>query len=942
MSALATVRQTTDGVDVMDLEEVAYDEFPVRLDEIARFDLKVPDKAGVHAYRLFPGNEVLVRRAGAKAFPGIVETMEPSRGGGKATTVSVRGVHKGQHFLRRTLCTSYDFDEDGDPSTTRDGVTVAPWAPFTLRDPGGTLDIYGLAPPVDGVPVDSMVKMILGSRFVYQIDFRDNGHFLASDVYAAGNSLQVYRDGATGDLRPALQRVRKDGDGFHDNPSGERVESIPLYNGDRNIGSMGEVSSVTVTLVGVRSGTDDPVVEVCRDAVTSAGANNTSRTYSSVSLTHAASPNGVSGLDSWTGSVSFGGAESVKNALGFRIRIAGSDGSAGTTKLYYLKADCPLASTDTGLTEGTIATYSNPDLDGLAEDPDTSSATATVSGKDWVESDFHGMTRLDAMEALRRSTESDAGTNTSPHWDIWVDDDLALHFAERRGTDKARRYSFADGNMEVVRHQYDGVEVAYQTIAYGPGSGVSQTRIVNRTAFSSGGLYDPDLDPHNGAATSGLRNIARTRAFVDSNEKSVVQLFRKARADHKLHRSPIETYDVDIVSEHVPAFGVGDGVRIKDVPTRSDATLRAVSIRRVFRGDRKEHVQVKFNEPPFAASRLNAATAQQADVITIRGVPTPTVTGLSANGTFFDATNYGFLEFDIEDGASVDKVFARFTPIPWQTKARAVTNQSTTSGSSDTAEYLNIAHLNRDWSAGTSAGDPSFHFIDASVPFTLSGAYDGCVATIILWNCSGSSGSYSYRLRNITKGTTLATWTSDTIGSYRYRLRNNNFSSAQVAQGDLLRVQVDSGTVGTASGQIDWFLSLLIQAKITHTHTVPAQTAAIDWGIHQFDGDSGDGSGQPVMGAGIRFAADATVDAQGMPTQFSTDRHPMGFGKHDARQSVEAELTGYLAVDANGRISSGPHSLHFLSTADPGNDNSKGLSGIMSTIHVVRKNRKVD
>jgi hypothetical protein len=102
-------------------------------------------------------------------------------------------------------------------------------------------------------------------------------------------------------------------------------------NGDPYIRGMGDISNVSVVLVGERSGTDDPVIEVCRDAADASGAglvNNVTRTYSAVSLSHVANYNGSS-LSAWTGSVDLSAdGASEKGMLGFRIRIEGSDGSS--------------------------------------------------------------------------------------------------------------------------------------------------------------------------------------------------------------------------------------------------------------------------------------------------------------------------------------------------------------------------------------------------------------------------------------------------------------------------------------------------------------------------------------------------------------------------------------------------------------------------------------
>lgn len=672
MTTLISIQQTTDDFAVDEFTKWGYDEPRIEATDIPRFEFTVPNKSGIPAHSLFVGKTIRIKRLGETQFTGVVESCDLPKGKEATTMAIIRGVHEGYHKMRRNICSSYDFDEDGDPSTTRDAVTINPWFPFIFREPASTLDVYSNGYPVHFFTVDTMMQAFAGLKFAYQIDFQDNSHLLASDIYTTTNKMQVYRDGPSGDRRFCLQRTRKNGSGFT-GVTTEKIESIPLMNGDPYIRKMGNISVVDVVLVGTRNGTDDPVMDVCRDAGDASGAglvNNVARTYTAVSLTHVANYNG-SGMSAWTGSVNIGSdAASEKGMLGFRIGIPGTDGSANTTKVYY-GAFLATTVSDTDLTAGTITAYSAPTLDGTRG-----------SERNAAEGDFHGLNRLEAVERLRLTTDAAIVDNPSAKWDAYVDGNLAFHFVQRRGSNVNREYSFGAGNLVSVHPTFYGGDIYYQVIALGPGSGIAQTRIVNKTAFSSGGLYDTALDPTpQGTGTSQYAPIARLGYFTDSEETSIVALARKAHSAMALHRAPTETYRIEVLNEGLRFFGTGDSIRVVEVVTRANGYLRVVSLSRSGDGADREKLTLTIGEKAPTIHDTVSTGASRTDRLTVSGKSQPAALGLAGNGVYFDKDFLGVYPLDLPDPERTAKVFLKFATRPWMTSSKTADFTGVTSGS---------------------------------------------------------------------------------------------------------------------------------------------------------------------------------------------------------------------------------------------------------------------
>lgn len=696
------------GELVPGLTKSKYSESSESLAEPPRSTFTVENPGGVEAHLLANGKEYYVRRNNQRRFHGIIVSPEPRQEVNRGSVVEVQGIQLGYKLLQARQCDSYDFDEDGDPATTRDGVTINPWRYFAFRDPDGALDANGNTPAIHGVNFADVFRCLIGTKFIHQIDFQDNSYLLASQWADQANGVQVYRDGRTGDRRGWLQRVR-DGDGF---AAGDTIETIELMNGDPNIDVMGDVSTVKVVLIGDYDGSNDVQVRACRNA------GEGSRTYSSITLTRTDSFAGTS-LAKWEGTVDLSSdGVTQKNRVGLEFTVPGSAGDSATTKIAYCYVEAVTVS-DTGITEGTIETYSNP-------------VTFADDSENYFDGDLLGFNRLDAAERVRKLTESDGAVNPSPHWDAWIDHTEQFHFEERRGEDKSNlEYSFEQGNLRVISHEYYGDELAFQTIALGAGSGTAQTRIVSKADFDTGGgLYDSDRDPANGASKDH-----RVMKFVDGNETSATNLLRKARAFHKLHRDPQEHFNVELEAEYVPYFNVGDSIPVKNIPTRTNEPLRVVRLQRDWQPNQGEDISAEIGQHREGfAQRLRGASGK-ADTITIRPQPAKQTLGLSGNGIPFDKNHLGKYAFSIPDGSLVDRVFLRMETLPYQAPAKSISTSA--AGSQEGQATSQIA-----WDGGKFDGstDPGTSDLGARHPLFRSVV----VPTATQGTYSGGSASASY------------------------------------------------------------------------------------------------------------------------------------------------------------------------------------------------------
>lgn len=188
-------------------------------------------------------------------------------------------------------------------------------------------------------------------------------------------------------------------------------------------------------------------------------------------------------LVAWTGSTSLGAGSSTD------LRTILSWGPNKDFKFYYIKIVGTASNSNFPVSSATITPYSGPDeVDEIAN-----------GAKDWIETDLLSYTRLSALERIRLATESSFDDNGTPHWDMYFDDAGDLNFVERRGSDIGLIYSFEQGNLETLEHEFYGAELAYQTAISGIGSGTEQANFVSKAEYYNGGLYESYRDPSPGA-----------------------------------------------------------------------------------------------------------------------------------------------------------------------------------------------------------------------------------------------------------------------------------------------------------------------------------------------------------------------------------------------------------------------------------------------------------
>ncbi len=888
------VEQTTDSVDLTsgdDTRVIAGDYLEPGVDpsQVPRANLSGRNESGVLGHILAEGKEAMIRRHQEDAFPGIVDEWLGSHAGDVRADVSL--IHKGYHLLRQSRCDPYTFDEDGDAKTTRDAVVVNPWNPFVFREHGGSLDEHGEPNAVHGLRPDQLLKHAIGTQFALQLDFRDNRWFLHSQATATDAGLNVYQDEETGDGRPKLQRVRNAGDGF---AAGDKLESIPLNNGAPERGDMGDVSTVTVILIGELNGAQDPTLKVCRDA------RSGTRTYTSVSLSRTDNYNGSS-LSKWEGQVDLtGDGASDKDDMGLEITIPGSSGDSDSTKLHY---GCVLAVTtsDTGVTEGTIETYSNP-------------ATFTAGDQDWVEADYLGDSRLKMVQKLHKSTEADANTNRSPHWDIWIDAALNAHLEHRRGSDINRTYSPGD-NLTSIEHERYGGQLAFR--AWGEGAGKSEQQIrtadsLSDTDFANGGLKLPSNDP----ATADTGELARTVVWENPGQENPGQLLRETRAYLRIHSEPRKSWQFTPKVEGPRFYEPGDGIPIDAPEIRSTVTERIVELKRSWNEDEPEVVDAQLGQ---SRDQLTQSFVQQvfqrSREAANRPQPGAGTTGLSGPGIHFDKDIYGVLPFTVSDGASIERVLLEMTTAPFEVSAKGARGSSP-------AERIQGSTNTDIWNQDERfevAFDPYSIITDvSSVP---QGTYDGGEATANINNQVGVNEDYEVQITARKSGET-------TVSNPRTDAANTAITLSQESDGA-------GGSPRPTAIDPNWgghFRSFGSGRALSVSNTTYRLTGDLSIALVIKNEDTGTGSNATIVAGesitwGIRLNANNNieyfhVDSGGTEqtvsgsTQFTTEEDLRIYVKRD---TTNGTVTVWVKGDTNNTSGS-----KEIDAANYGNDPAAG------------------
>lgn len=178
------------------------------------------------------GTEVTVKRSGATIFPGVVDRRVRRREAEGGIRADVHLVHKGYLLWRNQVCVGYDYAEDGAGPRTRDGRHVNPWRRIVFNKPIPPTLATLAETPVDWVRRDEHVQTLVGTKAIWQMDFRDqrwlradqvrqntnDQEFLpASPIDRSGNALDLAENGGVvGRADSVPGRVGYDLDGVDD------------------------------------------------------------------------------------------------------------------------------------------------------------------------------------------------------------------------------------------------------------------------------------------------------------------------------------------------------------------------------------------------------------------------------------------------------------------------------------------------------------------------------------------------------------------------------------------------------------------------------------------------------------------------------------------------------------------------------------------------------
>ncbi len=178
--------------------DVKFDHEPRDTGKMPQFSLTLPNRFGQMTLNpdFNPGSVVNIFRQGELVFVGVVEprTFRLSK---DASTVTLAGSNRWYKKLSNTICDSYDFKE----SLTDYGVTINPYEFKVFRHlhPSATIDDVTLErPALFGFTKDNVARHVIGTKFLYGIEFLDNSHLLKSSISSNTSYLQCYRDSQVG------------------------------------------------------------------------------------------------------------------------------------------------------------------------------------------------------------------------------------------------------------------------------------------------------------------------------------------------------------------------------------------------------------------------------------------------------------------------------------------------------------------------------------------------------------------------------------------------------------------------------------------------------------------------------------------------------------------------------------------------------------------------
>lgn len=914
-----------------------YEEAPFDVHEGPTCEVLLGDGDGSLQTEVAIGDRVDVQEGAALRFTGYVQKRKRVRGAnGHQLALKLR--HRGYHQLRSEPCDPYTYDEDGDPITDRDAVKVNTWDWRIFRSPfGNTLDADGNPAPLDGLPHHQAFLALLGWRLEVMHRFLDNRFLRASDVVGTpGAQIQVLADSYDDEEVFSLQRVRG-ALGYAVNSTPIRL--VPLESGDPNLSPMGNLDTVTLRFIGRQdSAASPPIVDVTRQG--RAG----SPTWEAITLTPTVNYLG-SGLTLWEGTRTFTGP--AGNSLGVRIRIGGTS-TTETTRIYHMRASCGLLASDTGIGVGAADIYTDPHGGTL--------------DKVWVDDDYEGLNRAEGLERLRTSTITNPAVSPGPHWDIYVDNqplECFAYFQHRRGTDMATPVlDLAAGNITVLEHEEDGVQLAYQVIGVGGGTGTSQFTISDRVEFTSGGLYSAARDPT--GVTRLHKDAPQRLVYRDQGCTSRSELRRRTRAFFAERLDPTPFYRVKVVPFDARTYATGDAIPLQDATLGINTTLRVNGIKVSWDARSGHDVQVSLGRRDRSPEEMLGNGRSRANIDKKAPLLAQGRSGVGGPGVNFTATKYGRATFSVPEGVEVDRVLLAMRTGPWQIYSRggAVEDHDhpaadidvglggTTSGAIGEPPFS--VNLNANINFPTSpSGLVDFGGVFAPSPAASPAKIDRCTILLMAFNNSAaqhagnitsaelvrvSTGEVVARsVQNVNSIDTTPQDASDTVPvTWKVLLRAVN--SGEIVSGQTYKIRFNK--VSTAGGNWTDDAGAIVDIDYLHGHDVDIAAGGAHehppkFGVWQFDGDGGNGDGAPKLAVGVRFGVDVGTDTSGIPNNFTAQRHPLAFGDENSPVSVLVDVTNYVRTGPDGRIASGEHEVFFLATAYTGN--AQGLAVVQVT-----------
>lgn len=548
--------------------------------------VQVPVDGGVMMRALTVGTAVNVLRYGETRFEGIILTPVRTLTTGGRLELSLELVDSAYWLMHGSLCDGYDFEPftnltDDDAYAQRVSLFsrhVNPWYFYKFREPmttdhsspdtvttSGTNDAFNQRPVLDGVTRDEVFRCLIGTQHHWQLSFKDNRWFLPDTLPTGSNGRTIESWSGFRGEEPALQRHLL-GEGNYQE-STDDVWTIPLMNGDPRLGNMGTVNEITVELFGKANGEAAPTVNASRWGFPSSPPVTT---FEAMTLSTTQNAYLGSALTKWTFTLTPSSSQQAGSVplILLQIDLPGSDAS-DTQQVWHAHVGVETDS-DLDFDEGDIDAYPDPEDDTFYH---------------YVEDDYEGLSRLDALHRLVQATVTDPVTNPSPNWDAWLErvaSGVDAHFVERRGSDLD--YVLDESGDECVTEMVVedfGEVVAFQVQVAGGGEGNEKISFTNRTEFSSGGLYVAANDPDDGAAYEGAARRLVTRA---TDVYDPAELLLRGRAFLREHMAPVPTISVGVVPSAPRYFSLGDTITVASERLGLDAVLRVIGIRRSNQG----------------------------------------------------------------------------------------------------------------------------------------------------------------------------------------------------------------------------------------------------------------------------------------------------------------------------------------------------------------------